>query len=145
MAYIRESGMTLTLMSCIGDKMGGETSVVYFNDPTELNIALNSFIVNVPFKLFHVIRNPFNNIDNIATIVLYEHIRFQDNKIAVIKSINETLRLNLEQIYSAINYFFLRYQAAEDIKQRFNLWTQRKYITKTVCLFGCFCSDEYHF
>ena len=104
------------IMSRIGDKMGGDTNVVYFNDPTELNIALTSFIVlltSVPFKLFHVIRNPFNNID---TIVLYEHIRFPDNKTAVIKSINETLGLNPEQIYGAINYFFPRYQAAEDIK-----------------------------
>ena len=61
--------------------------------------------------------------DNIATIALYEHIRFQDNKTAVTKSINETLRLNPEQIYSAMNYFFLRYQAAEDIKSRFNFNT----------------------
>ena len=62
------------------------------------------------------IQNPF---DNIATIALYEHIRFQNNKIAVIKSINETLRLN-PQIYSAMNYFFLHYLAAEDIKRRLN-------------------------
>ena len=40
---------------------------------------------------------------------------FRMIKIAVIKSISETLILDPEQIYSAINYFFLRYQAAEDI------------------------------
>ena len=34
-----------------------------------------------------------------------------------------TLRLNPEHIYSAMNYFFLRYQAAEDIKRRFNFNT----------------------
>ena len=85
-----------------------------------LNLNKLHSITNIPFKVFCVIRNPF---DNIATIALYEHIRFQDNKIAVIKSINETLRLNPEHIYSAMNYFFLRYQAAEDIKRRFNFNT----------------------
>ena len=115
-------GMYDSYIDVIGDKMGGDTSVVYFTDPTEFEHRLNKLhsITNIPFKVFHVIRNPF---DNIATIALYEHIRFQDNKIAVIKSINETLRLNPEHIYSAINYFFLRYQAAEDIKWRFNLDT----------------------
>ena len=69
----------------------------------------------------------------------------------MIKSINETLRINAEQIYSTINYFFLRYQAAEDIKQRFNLNTMEihnkdlianpKVIIQSMCVF--FVSDEY--
>ena len=111
--------MTLTgsYIDVIGDKMGGDTSVVYFTNPTEFEHHLNKLhsITNIPFKVFHVIRNPFDN------IALYEHIRFQDNKTAVIKNINETLRLNPDQSYSAMNYFFLRYQA-EDIK-RFNFNT----------------------
>ena len=83
-------GMYDSYIDVIGDKMGGDTSVVYFTDPTEFKHYLNKLhsITNIPFKVFHVIS------DNIATIALYEHIRFQDNKTAVIKSINETLRLN---------------------------------------------------
>ena len=49
------------------------TSVVYFTDPTKVeHHHLNKLhnIINIPFKVFHVIRNPF---DNIATIALYEH------------------------------------------------------------------------
>ena len=146
-------GMYDSYIDVIGDKMGGDTSVVYFTDPTEFEHRLNKLhsITNIPFKVFHVIRNPF---DNIATIALYEHIKFQDNKIAVIKSINETLRLNPEHIYSAINYFFLRYQAAEDIKRRFNLDTMEihnkdlianpKMTIQSMCVFlDIFCSDEY--
>ena len=120
-------GMYDSYIDVIGDKMGGDTSFAYFTDPTEFEHHLNKLhsITNIPFKLFHVIRNPFDN------IALYEHIRFQDNKIAVIKSINEILRLNPEQIYNAINYFFLCYQAAEDIKRSLTQW---KYITKTLLL-----------
>ena len=146
-------GMYDSYIDVIGDKMGGDTSVVYFIDPTKFEQRLNKLhsIINIPFKVFHVIRNPF---DNIATIALYEHIRFQDNKFAMIKSINKTLRLDPKLIYSAINYFFLRYQAAEDIKQRFNLDTMeihnKDFIanpTMTVqrmCVFlGVLCSDDY--
>ena len=76
--------MTLTLMSSV------IRWVLYILlTLLNLNTILTSFIVaiaNISFKIFHAIRNPFNNTDAIA---LYEHIRFQDNKIAVIKSINE--------------------------------------------------------
>ena len=146
-------GIYDSYIDVIGDKMGGDTSVVYFTDPSEFEYRLNKLrtITNIPFKVFHVIRNPF---DNIATIALYEHIRFQDDKFAVIKSINETLRLDPEQIYSAINYFFLRYQAAEDMKQRFNLdimevhntdlITNAKVTIQRMCAFlDVFCSDEF--
>ena len=66
----------------IGDKTGGD-SVVYFTDPTEFEYHLTSCIVSLTFPSIQIIRN------HIATIALYEHIRFQGNKIAVIKSINE--------------------------------------------------------
>ena len=146
-------GMYDSYIVVIGDKMGGDTSVVYFIDPTKFEQRLNKLhsIINIPFKVFHVIRNPF---DNIATIALYEHIRFQDNKFAMIKSINETLRLDPKLISSAINYFFLRYQAAEDIKQRFNLDTMEihnkdfianpKMTIQRMCVFlDVLCSDDY--
>ena len=115
-------GMYHSYIDVISDKMGGDTSVVYFTDPTNFEHHLNKLhnIINIPFKVFHVIRNPF---DNIATIALYEHTRFQYDKAALIKSVNKTLRLDPKLISSSINYFFLRYQAAEDIKQRFNLDT----------------------
>ena len=40
-------GMYDSYIDVIGDKMGGDTSVVYFTDPTELNIALTSCIVSL--------------------------------------------------------------------------------------------------
>ena len=114
MDYIRECSYD-SYIDVIGDKMGGDTSVVYFTDPTKFEHRLNKLhnIINIPFKVFHVIRNPF---DNMATIALYEHTRFQYDKVALIKSINKTLRLNPKLISSSINYFFPRYQAAEDVK-----------------------------
>ena len=137
----------------IGDKMGGDTSVVYFTDPTNFEHHLNKLhnIINIPFKVFHVIRNPF---DNIATIALYEHTRFQDDKVALIKSVNEKLRLNPKLISSSMNYFFFCYQAAEDIKRRFNLDTMEihnkdiianpKMTIQRMCVFlDVFCSDDY--
>ena len=90
-------GMYDSYIDVIGDKMGGDTSVVYFTDPSEFEYHLNKLhsIANIPFKVFHVIQNPF---DNIVTIALYKHIKFRVDKIAMIKSINETLRLYPEQI-----------------------------------------------
>ena len=146
-------GMYDSYIDVIGDKMGGDTSVVYFTDPTKFKHHLNKLhnIINIPFKVFHVIRNPF---DNIATIALYEHTRFQYDKVALIKNVNKTLRLNPKLISSSINYFFLRYQAAEDIKQRFNLDTMEihnkdiianpKMTIQRMCVFlNVFCSDDY--
>ena len=69
MDYIREC-ITLTLISSVIRWEGIATSVVYFTDPTKFEHHLNKLhnIINIPFKVFHVIRNPF---DNIATIALY--------------------------------------------------------------------------
>ena len=146
-------GMYESYIDVIGDKMGGDTSVLYFTDPVEFEYQLNmlrDIIDKIPFKVFHVIRNPF---DNIATIALYEYISFQV-EIALIKSGNETLTLDTARIFSAITHFFLRYQAAEDIKQRFDLDVMEihnkdlisnpKVIIQNICVFlNVFCSDEY--
>ena len=52
-------GMYDSYIDVIGDKMGGDTSVVYFTDPTEFEHCLNKLhsVTNIPFKVFHVIRN----------------------------------------------------------------------------------------
>ena len=78
-------GMYDSYIDVIGDKMGGDTSVVYFTDHTEFEHCLNKFhsIANVPFISCNQKSSVFG--------LIYEHIRFQDNKIAVIKSIDETL------------------------------------------------------
>ena len=73
---------------------------------------------------------------------------------AAIKSVNKTLRLDPKLISSSINYFFLRYQAAEDIKRRFNLDIMEihnkdiianpKMTIQRICVFlDVFCSDDY--
>ena len=51
-------GMYHSYIDVIGDKMGGDTSVVYFTDPTKFEHDLNKLhnIINIPFKVFHVIR-----------------------------------------------------------------------------------------
>ena len=72
----------------------------------------------------------------------------------MIKTINETLTLDPKLISSAINYFFLRCQAAEDIKWRFNLDTMEihnkdlianpKMTIQRMCVFlDVLCSDDY--
>ena len=68
--------MILTLMSLVIKWEG--YNVVYFTDPTKFEYRPNKLhsITNIPLKVFHVIRNPFNNIATVA-----EHFRFQDNKL----------------------------------------------------------------
>ena len=53
-------GMYDPYIDVIGDKMGRDTSVVYFTDPTEFEYHLNKLhsITNIPFKVFH----PFDTI-----------------------------------------------------------------------------------
>ena len=54
MNYVYQ-GMYHSYIDVIGDKMGGDTSVVYFTDPTKFEHHLNKLhnIINIPFKVFH--------------------------------------------------------------------------------------------
>ena len=59
-------GMYDSYIDVIGDKM----NVVYFTDPTEFDYKFHS-IANISFKVFHAIRNPFNNIDTMYMNILH--------------------------------------------------------------------------
>ena len=62
-------GMYDSYIDVIGDKMGGDIQVYILLTPLNLNIILTSCIIsllNIPFKVFHVIRNPFDNIAILA-------------------------------------------------------------------------------
>ena len=61
------NGVFIIFWKVIGDKKGGGTSEILFNQTT-LNILEEiRYVVQVPIKFIHVTRNPF---DNIATILL---------------------------------------------------------------------------
>jgi len=67
-------------------------------------------------KVFHVIRNPF---DNIATAVLYEN--FKDSLIGKAKRHNGTYTFNSSTIDKEIDTYFRYYQATEEAKEMFKL------------------------
>ena len=59
-----------TQLKVIGDKGGGRTSDLYYQNPREMQRLYREFLdtVQVPLRVVHVIRNPY---DVIATDVLY--------------------------------------------------------------------------
>ena len=63
-------GTYVSHVDVIGDKNGGRTGALLFNDPLEWDKLINKLksLVNIPFKVIYVIRNPY---DNIASGRLY--------------------------------------------------------------------------
>jgi hypothetical protein len=83
----------------IGDKKGGRSTLRLGENPELFNRL--STITRIPIKIFHVIRNPF---DNIATIMLrYMEMGFP---------------LNYETLKSRIDFYFIRVEINSRLRQR---------------------------
>jgi len=137
----------------IGDKMGGSTIALFLSSPTRFEHNLNKLqlLLNLPVKVFHVIRNPF---DNIATRVLHIALKFHYSKFAMIKKNNTTLTIKQEIVDREIVRYFQFYEAAENVKEIFKidtleihnkeLITNPKAVINEMCEFLVIhCSDDY--
>ncbi|XP_065894822.1 uncharacterized protein [Dysidea avara] len=106
----------------IGDKEAGKISGIFMKDPDQFQTMLSKLqaAVNIPIKVIHPIRNPF---DNIATFLLYKLNRHNDTATTKTKLGNQTVAIDLKKIDDDIEDYFHRYQAAEEATKMFNLDT----------------------
>ena len=113
-------GAYQSYIDVIGDKKGRKTTQAFLDNGELFQNQLNNLrtLVNLPIKVIHVIRNPY---DNIATIAIYEHFNKKRTKVAVTKNSNKTISIKPELLDYSIRYYFDLYQGAEVMRQQFNL------------------------
>jgi len=106
----------------IGDKEGNKISGMFMRDPEKFQTMLTKLreTVNIPIKVIHPIRNPF---DNIATMLLYEYYERSIIEATKTKLGNHTIAIDPERIDFNIEDYFLHYQASEEAPKIHNLNT----------------------
>ena len=136
----------------IGDKNGGQTTLMFLDDPSKwerLFFKLKSMLNNIPIKVIHVIRNPY---DNIATEILYKS--GGPKKTTKTKQYNITREIDLNKIKYYIDRYFTMFQAIQQMKSNYDLnylevhgkdlIENPKTILLSMCEFlGVSCSDDY--
>ena len=146
-------GAYQSYIDVIGDKMGGRTMKIFLANPKLFESRLNrlrTLTHNLTIKVFHVIRNPY---DNIATMVIYKHFKYNSAEVVKIKNGNK-LNTSNQLINQKISYYFDLYQGAEMMRQKFNLDTMdvhgkdlianpRVMINKMCDFLQVPCSDDY--
>ena len=146
-------GAYQSYIDVIGDKKGGKTTAAFLANNKLFQNRLNKLrtVVNLPIKVIHVIRNPY---DNIATLAIYEHFNRKRTDVVMTKKSNTTISINPELMNNSTHYFFDFYQGAEMMRQKFNLDTMdvhgkdlivnpRVMINKMCDFLQVPCSDDY--
>jgi len=113
-------GAYQSYIDVIGDKRGGLTSTLYMKDSDMFESTHHELksIVNLPMKVIHVIRNPY---DNIATAVLFNYKNRERVKITTLKESNHTQPIHPGLVDRNIVKYFKLYNATEKIKAKYNL------------------------
>ena len=136
----------------IGDKNGGQTTLMFVDDPSkweQIFFKLKSMLNDIPIKVIHVIRNPY---DNIATKVLYRS--GGTKKTTSVKHNNITRVVNLDKMNYCVHEYFNMFQAIQQMKSKYDLdylevhgkdlIENPKTILLSMCEFlGVSCSDDY--
>ena len=137
----------------IGDKMGGSTVALFLSNPEQFERHLNKLrsLLNLPIRVFHVIRNPY---DNIATKSLHIALKLQYSRFAAVKKENVTVTINDELIDKQIAQYFQFFKASETLKHMYkmdmlelhniDLIANPKTVIREMCDFlAVHCSDDY--
>ena len=143
-------GTYLSYIDVIGDKNGGHTAVLLNHEPLEWDRVMNKLksLINIPFKVIYVIRNPF---DNIASAQLYNSKSF---RMSSIRKSNVTIDIKHRSLLHKIDSHFTAHQAIMDTKQKYNLDLLEVHgkdlvehpnvtITKLCDFLNISCSDSY--
>jgi len=144
-----------TYIEVIGDD---EAQVIptrlYYRDSREKAQAMLKrlpILLGVPIKLFHVIRNPY---DNIATDVLYRTFKGDRQQISDAKSRNKSVTINPEVLDKSTHHYFSLYKEVEYVKKAYKFDTMtihirdfilhpKSVITKMCEFLGVVCSEEF--
>ena len=144
-------GTYVSHVDVIGDKNGGRTGALLFNDSLEWDKLINKLksLVNIPFKVIYVIRNPY---DNIASGRLYSSKSYH---MSSVRKSNETFYIGRgKALASHIDRYFAVHKAIMDAKEQYNMDMLEVHgkdliedphasITKLCNFLGVSCSDTY--
>ena len=141
-------GTYLSYIDVIGDKHAGKATSLFHHNSSEWNKAflkLNSML-NIPFKVIYVIRNPF---DNIASAQLYSTFNMR-----IVRNSNKTFNYKYTSFVNKIDQHFTAHQAIMDAKKQYSLDLLEVHhkdfvehpnatIAKLCNFLGIYCSDSY--
>ena len=125
---------------------------MFVDDPSkweQIFFKLKSMLNDIPIKVIHVIRNPY---DNIVTKVLYRS--GGTKKTTAVKYNNITRMVNLDKMNYCVCEYFTMFQAIQQMKSKYDLdylevhgkdlIENPKNILLRMCEFlGVSCSDDY--
>ena len=133
--------------------MGGSTAALFLSNPAQFKKHLNKLrsLLNLPIKVFHVIRNPY---DNVATKSLHIAFKLQYSKFAAVKRDNISVTINDKLIDQQIAQYFQFYNVSETLRHTYkmdmmelhnvDLITNPKAVISEMCRFlSVQCSDDY--
>ena len=146
-------GSYQSYINVIGDKHGANTVRAFLANPKLIESELNQLqtLANLTIKVFHVIRNPY---DNIATMAIYRHFNQKASEVAKAKNSNRSLNPGYKVMDQVINKYFELYNASELMRQQLKLEvmdihgrqliTNPRVIVSTMCNFlQVFCLHDY--
>ena len=110
-------GSYVSHVDVIGDKNGGRTTALINHDPLEWGKVFSRLksLVNIPFKVIYVIRNPY---DNIASARLYASKSY---KMSNVRKSNETFDIRNKALDKQIDKHFAAHKGLMDAKEKYNL------------------------
>ena len=144
-------GSYVSHVDVIGDKSGGHTAALLSHNPLEWDKVIKQLksLINIPFKIIYVIRNPF---DNIASALLYKSKSYH---MSSVRRSNETFDIGRDkELTNQINRHFAVHKGIMNAKQQYNLDLLEVHVKDLVehpdstimklCDFlGVSCSDTY--
>ena len=144
-------GAYVSHVDVIGDKNGGHTGALLNHDPLEWDKIINKLksLVNIPFKVIYVIRNPY---DNIASARLYSSKSYQ---MSSVRRSNETFDIGRDKaLANQIDRHFAAHKSIMDAKKQYNMDMLEVHvkdlvedphatITKLCNFLGVSCSNTY--
>ena len=110
-------GTYIAPIQVIGDKNGGKTTALFMRKPSnwdQVFLKLKS-VLNIPIKVIHVIRNPY---DNIATAVIYQS---KGLKITTVKQSNKSIEIDFDVMKHFIDKYFNFFEAIQQVKSKYHL------------------------
>ena len=147
-------GSYQSYINVIGDKHGGLTVQAFLANPKLFESRLKqlqTLTANLTIKVFHVIRNPY---DNIATMAMYKNFGKRGTEVAKAKNSNSTLNVGHKVMDYMIDTYFKLHKGSEVMRKQFKLdvmdihnrqlITNPRVIVSTMCNFlQVFCSSDY--
>ena len=143
-------GTYVSSVQVIGDKDGGKTAAMFLRNPQNWDQVYSKIksTVDIPIKVIHVIRNPY---DNIATMLIY---KTSGLKITEVKHSDKVHKIDSYSVRAKTDKYFMLFQAIQEAKEKYNLdvlevhgkdliGNPKDSILKMCNFLGVSCSESY--